>query len=130
MTESEIVEFALRYDPQPMHVDREAALEGPFGGVIASGWQTAALWMRVFALEFLNRAASLASPGVEELRWLRPVRPGDRLLATYEILETLPSASDPARGTLRGRGELVGESGAPVLRLVARNLFRRRPGPG
>lgn len=124
--EAEILEFAKRYDPQPIHVDPEAARSGPFGGLIASGWQTAGLFMRLFAIGFLNRAESLASPGVEELRWLRPVRPGDVLSATYEILEANPSASDPGRGTLRGRGELRNQSGEVVLRLLARNHFRRR----
>jgi acyl dehydratase len=82
--------------------------------------------MRLFATEFLNRAASLASPGLEELRWLRPVRPGDVLRGRYEILEAVLSANQPGRGTLRGRGELVNEQGEVVLRLVARNHFRTR----
>jgi acyl dehydratase len=126
VTESEILEFARRYDPQPIHVDPEAAREGPFGGLIASGWHTGSLFMRLFATDFLNPAASLASPGLEELRWLRPVRPGDVLRGRYEILEAVPSTNDPGRGTLRGRGEFVNQQGEVVLRLVARNHFRRR----
>lgn len=126
VTEEEILEFAHRYDPQPIHIDPEAAREGPFGGLIASGWHTGALFMRLFATEFLNRAASLASPGLEELRWLRPVRPGDVLRGRYQILEAVPSANQPGRGTLRGRGELVNEQGEVVLRLVARNHFKTR----
>lgn len=126
VTEEEILEFAHRYDPQPIHIDPEAAREGPFGGLIASGWHTGALFMRLFATEFLNRAESLASPGLEELRWLRPVRPGDVLRGRYQILEAVPSANQPGRGTLRGRGELVNEQGEVVLRLVARNHFKTR----
>jgi acyl dehydratase len=109
-----------------MHLDAEAARSGQFGGLIASGWHTAALWMRLFAVEFLNRAAALTSPGVEDLRWLRPVRAGDELSARYEILEAIASERHPARGTLRGRGELRNQHGEVVLRLVARNQFRRR----
>lgn len=122
----EIVEFARRYDPQPIHIDPEAAARGQFGGIIASGWQTAGLFMSLFATEFLNRAASLVSPGVEELRWLRPVRPGDVLRGRYEILEARPSGRDPGRGTLVGRGELLNGDGEAVFRLVAHNQLRRR----
>ena len=75
VTESDIVEFARRYDPQTMHTDPEAAAHGHFGGLIASGWHTAALMMRLFAAHFLSPASSLASPGIDELRWTKPVRP-------------------------------------------------------
>src|SRR5438128_10083668 len=78
--EAEIVEFARRFDPQDMHVDAEAAARGRFGGLVASGWHTAAMMMRLFADHFLSKVASLASPGIDELRWIRPVRPGDVLL--------------------------------------------------
>lgn len=122
----EMVEFARRYDPQPIHVDAEAAARGPFGGLIASGWLTTALFMKLYVDAVLNRAHALVSPGVEELRWLRPVRAGDLLSGRYEVLEVLESERDPSRGTVRGRAELVNTDGEVVLRLVARNLFRRR----
>src|SRR5438045_9795734 len=79
VSEADILEFARRYDPQAMHTDPEAAARGYFGGLIASGWHTAALMMRLFAEHFLSPASSLASPGIDELRWLQPVRPGDVL---------------------------------------------------
>lgn len=124
--EAEMLAFARSFDPQPIHVDPAAAAGGPFGGLIASGWLTAALFMRLFASEVLNQGAALVSPGIEELRWLRPVRAGDRLRGRYEVLEVTPSERDPSRGTVRGRGELINQDGEVVLRLVARNLFSRR----
>jgi acyl dehydratase len=126
MDELEMLEFARRYDPQPFHVDAEAARNTVFEGLIASGWLTGSLYMRLFAEGVLNRSASLASPGLEELRWLRPVRPGDRLTARYTVLEVSPSSSNPTRGTVRSRGEMINQDGEIVLRVLARNHFRRR----
>jgi acyl dehydratase len=126
LTEDEIIEFARRFDPQPFHVDREAARESVFGGVIASGWHTGSLWMRGFADVVLNQFHSLGSPGAEELRWLKPVRPGDRLRGLYTVLEVMPSRSNPSRGTIRGRGEMLNQDGEVVMRVVARNHFARR----
>ncbi len=123
---AEMVEFARRYDPQPIHVDAAAAMAGPFGGLIASGWLTAALFMRLFVDRVLNRSHALVSPGVEELRWLRPVRAGDVLSGRYHVLEVLESERDPARGTVRARAELLNGGGEVVMSLVARNMFRRR----
>ena len=130
--EAEMLSFASSYDPQPIHIDRDAAARGAFGGLIASGWLTGSLFMRLFASTVLNRSAALVSPGLEELRWLRPVRAGDVLHGRYEVLAVSPSERDPTRGTVHGRGELVNQDGEVVLRLVARNLFSRRssPGPG
>jgi acyl dehydratase len=129
LTEEEMLEFGRRFDPQPFHVDPEAARETVFGGLIASGWHTGSLYMRLFSLAVLNQSASMASPGLEELRWLKPVRPGDVLRGTYEVLEVTPSESNPSRGTVRARGELVNQDGEVVLRLVARNHFGRTPSP-
>ncbi len=86
VSEKEIVEFGERYDPQYLHVDRERAEKGPFGGLIASGWQTTAMIMRLFVENFLPDAASLASPGIDEVRWLKPVRPGDVLRVRVNVL--------------------------------------------
>jgi acyl dehydratase len=127
--EAEMLSFASSYDPQPIHLDRDAAAAGAFGGLIASGWLTGSLFMRLFAGTVLNRSAALVSPGLEELRWLRPVRAGDVLHGRYHVLEVSSSERDPSRGTVRGRGELVNQEGEVVLRLVARNLFRRRELP-
>jgi acyl dehydratase len=126
LTEEEMVEFGRRYDPQPFHVDPGAARASVFGGLIASGWLTGSLFMRLFTTAVLNNYSSLGSPGLEELRWLRPVRPADVLRGRYKVLEVTPSASNPGRGTVRGAGELVNQDGEVAMRLVARNHFRRR----
>lgn len=122
----EIVEFARRYDPQSIHTDPEAAAEGPFGGLIASGWQTAALMMRLFANNYLTSVASLASPGIDELRWVRPLRPGDRLTLVCETTGVRPSRSKPDRGVLTTDVTLLNQDGDPVLTATALNMVARR----
>ena len=127
---AEIVAFATRYDPQPMHTDPEAAAAGPFGGLIASGWQTAGMMMRLLIdNDYLSPAASMASPGVDELRWLRPVRPGDRLSVRVTILETTRSRSKPDRGVIRALIEVLNQDGDAVMSVKPMNLVRCRP-PG
>ena len=126
--EAEVVAFAQRYDPQPFHVDPEAAAAGPFGGLIASGWHTCALVMRLLVEQYLSPASSLGSPGVDELRWLRPVRPGDELVLRTTVEDARLSASKPDRGIVRTRVELVDGQGREVLRLLATNLVLARPG--
>jgi acyl dehydratase len=129
--EDELLDFGRRFDPQPFHVDADAAAAGPYGGLIASGWHTCALMMRLFAREYLSPASSLGSPGVDELRWIRPVRPGDALTLRTTVEEARPSRSKPDRGLVRTRVELLGADGGAVLRLTAMNLVRTRPGsPG
>jgi acyl dehydratase len=125
--EAELIDFGRRFDPQPFHVDREAAAAGPYGGLIASGWHTCALMMRLLAREYLSPASSLGSPGIDELRWLRPVRPGDELSLRTTVEEARVSRSKPDRGLVRTRVELVDADGAVVLRLLAMNLVRTRP---
>ena len=125
--EAEVVEFARRFDPQPFHVDADAAAAGPFGGLIASGWHTCALMMRLLADEYLSPVSSLGSPGIDELRWLVPVRPGDELTLRTTVEEARVSRSKPDRGLLRTRVELVTGGGTVVLSLVAMNLVRTRP---
>jgi acyl dehydratase len=125
--EAELVDFGRRFDPQPFHVDAEAAAQGPFGGLIASGWHTCALMMRLFAQEFLSEVSSLGSPGVDELRWLRPVRPGDRLSLHTTVEEARQSRSKPDRGLVRTRVELRDGGGEVVLSLTAMNLVLLRP---
>lgn len=128
MSKDEIVAFAKEYDPQPFHVDEEAAGASAFGGLIASGWHTAAVFMRLYADAVLHRAASMGSPGVEELRWLKPVRPGDTLSATLTVLDTAPSASVPGRGTVYFVSEVRNGRGEKVMSMKARGLFARRAG--
>jgi acyl dehydratase len=127
--EAEIVEFARRYDPQPIHTDPEWALSGPFGGLIASGWHTTAIMMRLLVDHYLPSAASLGSPGIDELRWLRPVRPGDELRVRVTVIEARPSRSKPDRGLLRSRIEVLEADGSAVMTLIALNMIRRRPMP-
>jgi acyl dehydratase len=128
--EDELVDFGRRFDPQPFHIDPDAAAAGPYGGLIASGWHTCALMMRLLAEEYLSPASSLGSPGVDELRWIRPVRPGDELFLRTTVEEARLSRSKPDRGLLRTRVELVDSGGDVVLRLLAMNLISTRPGGG
>ncbi len=127
VTEEEIVRFAREFDPQPLHVDPDAAAEGPFGGLIASGWHTAALYMGLFVRSQLLGSASMGSPGVEELRWLVPVRPGDVLIGRSRIVDAWPSERHPGRGTIVGEHEFVNQRGEVVMRMRARGHLACRP---
>src|SRR5205823_2036413 len=111
VSEEEIVEFASRYDPQPFHVDPEAAKTSPYGGLIASGWHTTALFMGMFVRAILLDAASLGSSGVEEIRWTAPVRPGDTLTARSTITDVQASQTNPARGTVFTTNEVFNQHG-------------------
>lgn len=126
VTEEEIIEFARRYDPQPFHTDPHAARDTQFGGVIASGWQTAGLMMRLVVDHYLSRVASLASPGLDELRWTRPVRPGDMLSVRATVIETRPSATRPDRGLVRTFFEVLNQHGEVVMSVKAMNMLKRR----
>jgi acyl dehydratase len=129
VTRDEIVAFAREFDPQPFHVDEEAAAASPFGSLIASGWHTAAMFMSLFVREILLDSASLGSPGVEELRWLRPVRPGDELTGLVRVVETRASERDPRRGTVITESEVLNQDGEVVMRMRARGWFARRTSP-
>ena len=126
VTEEEITEFASRYDPQPFHVDAEAAKAGPFGGLVASGWHTTALFMGLYVRAILLDSASLGSPGIDEIRWTAPVRPGDTLTGRSTVDETRPSAKNPGRGTLFTTNEVFNQDGTLVMTLRARGFFARR----
>ncbi len=128
ITEAEIVEFATRYDPQPFHVDADAARVSMYGGLIASGWQTVAVTMRLLVDNVFKDSASMGSPGVDELRWLVPVRPGDTLAPRVTVLETRPSRSKPDRGILRFRVEVTNQDGELAMSLVGAAFIGRRPG--
>src|SRR6266478_642128 len=127
--EAEIIYFARCFDPQDMHVDPEAAARGRFGGLIASGWHTAALTMRLIAEYFLSKGTSLASPGVDELRWLKPVRPGDVLRLRVTVLEATPSRSRSDRGMVRSLVETLNQDGDVVMSMKPMNIIRRRGQP-
>lgn len=126
VTESSIVAFARRYDPQDFHVDPARAATGPFGGLVASGWQTAGLMTRMLTQHYLSPASSLGSPGIDELRWPAPVRPGDRLSVRLEILEARRSRSKPDRGLVISRIAVRNQAGADVMTLKLVNLIRAR----
>jgi acyl dehydratase len=128
MSEDDIVAFAREWDPQPFHLDRTAAANGHFGGLIASGWHTACVWMRMYVDAVLNRAAMLTAPGVEAIRWLRPVRPGMRLRGRTMVLEAWPSETAAGRGTIRMQGELLDDDGEVVMSMLARGHARLRDG--
>lgn len=123
--EAEMLAFARRFDPQPFHADPVAALDTPFGGVIASGWYTMCLWMRMYVDRVLSDSTSQGSPGLSELRWLAPVRAGDVLRGRLTVVESMPSSTRPGRGTAVLRGEVF-RDGEPVLRTTFRGLFGRR----
>jgi acyl dehydratase len=125
VTEAEIIDFAKRFDPQPMHIDPAYAAAGPFGGIIASGWHTAGLMMQLFVAHYLSAVASLSSPGIDELRWPAPLRPGDELRLRATVVEARPSRSKPDRGLVRTRGELLAGD-KTVLSALAMNLIGRR----
>jgi acyl dehydratase len=126
-TESDIIDFARKYDPQPMHVDPEAGRQSIFGGLIASGWQTATSYMRLLVDGVIKDSASLGSPGMDSLRWPKPVRPGDILKARFTIVEARPSNSRPDWGIVRSRGEVVNQNDELVMQAEAVNFFARRP---
>jgi acyl dehydratase len=126
VTEAEILDFARAFDPQPIHVDPEFAAQGPFRGLIASGWHTGAIMMRLFADHYLSRVASLASPGIDELRWPAPLRPGDSVKLRVTTVETRRSRSKPDRGLVRSHAELITQNDERVLTLTAMNLLRAR----
>jgi acyl dehydratase len=127
VTEEEIIDFAKQFDPQPFHVDRTAAAQSVYGGIIASGWHTCSLMMRLVVTGVLGDAAGLGSPGVDEIRWLKPVRGGDKLMVTIKVLECLPSTSKPDRGVVVMTWEAKNQRGEVVATLRSLGLFQRRP---
>ncbi|UCH74747.1 MAG: MaoC family dehydratase N-terminal domain-containing protein [Rhodospirillales bacterium] len=130
LTESQIVDFALTYDPQQMHVDAAAAADGAFGGLIASGFQTLALSFRLFFDLGLVARSNIVGPGMDEVRWLAPVRPGDTLRSVAEVLEVRESRSRPDRGTVRFGFTVKNQRDEVVLTYQALTIIRRRPEEG
>ena len=126
LTEAEIIDFALRFDPQPFHLDAEASKRTIFGGLIASGFHTMALTFRLYVQTNALATASLGSPGIDEVRWLRPVRPGDTISAVIQVLDTRPSTSKPDRGIVNVKYTTINQRGEAVMTMVGKQLMRRR----
>jgi len=126
LSEEEIVRFAREWDPQRYHVDPEAAKATPFGGLIASGWQSCGVAMRLMCDAYLNESSCVGSPGIDEIRFLKPVRPGDTLRFRSTVLESRPSRSKPDRGTVSFRWELINQTGEIVLSMLGHQFYLRR----
>ncbi len=129
ITEDEIIDFAKRYDPQPFHIDRQAATQTIYGGLIASGWMTASVMMRMLVDHFVSPVSSMGSPGIDELRWQRPVRPGDRLHVRVTVLETRRSGSKPDRGVVKVHQEAINQNGEVVMSIKGMALYKCRTLP-
>lgn len=125
----EVLRYARRYDPQPFHVDAQAASQSIYGSLIASGWHTSAMMMRELVGNYLRGDTSLGSPGIDELRWIRPVRPGDVLTVRATVLQATRSRSKPDRGLVRSLFETLNEQGETVMSMQAMNLVRCRQSP-
>jgi len=123
----EMIAFAKRFDPQTMHTDPEAAKRTPFGGLIASGWHTAGLVMRLYVEHYLTHVANFASPGLDELRFLKPVRPGDTLSVRVTVLKAVPSKSKPDRGAVTSFVEVINQAGQVAMTFKIVNIIARRP---
>ena len=128
MDKERMIAFAREFDPQPFHTDEKAAEASIWGGLIASGWLTGSTLMRLLYDGFLKDTASLGSPGIDELRWLKPVRPGDTLTARLTVIEVTASRSRPDRGIVRTRMELMNQDGETVMTITGVNFVSRRPG--
>jgi acyl dehydratase len=126
VTRDEVVEFARQYDPQAFHVDEAAAEASMYGGLIASGWHTCAMVMRMMCDGYLLRSASLGSPGIDNIRWLRPVRPGDVLRAQMLVLEARASMSKPDRGVVKSAWKVFNQDDELVMSMQGLGMFQRR----
>ena len=127
LSEAEIIAFARQYDPQSIHTDPEWSAAGPFDGLIASGVHTVAVCMRLFVDHYISRVASLASPGLDELRWPRPVRPGDSIRIRVQVAQARALRSRPDRGLVHSDVEALNQADEVVLSFTAMNFFARRP---
>jgi len=126
ITRAEIIAFAAEYDPQPMHLDEAAARANLFGGLVASGWHSCCILMRMLTDDFIGDASFMGAPGVEEVKWLAPIRPGERINARATVLETRPSRSRPDIGFVKFRFELINAADQPVMTLIVSPMFGRR----
>jgi len=125
--EEEIIAFARQFDPQPFHTDPQAAKQSFFGGLIASGWHTCSVGMRLTVDSHVSKTKSLGSPGLDNIRWLKPVRAGDTITYARVVLESRPSASRPDAGLVKSRWEAVNQAGELVMTMEGWGMFGRRP---
>ena len=125
-TEEEIVAFGRQYDPQPFHIDTQKARDSAFGGLIASGWQTCAIGMRLMVDAYISQTVSLGSPGIDNIRWLKPVRPGDTISYSREVLESRASTTRKGVGLVKHRWEAVNQRGERVLTMEGWGMFGRK----
>jgi acyl dehydratase len=130
VTRGEIIAFAAEFDPQPMHMDEDFARSTMLGGLAASGWHTCSIGMRMIVDGFMGNSASLGSPGIDEVRWFKPVRPGDQLTLRRTVLESRPLKSRPDWGMVRFRFELINQAGDVMMIQENVNMFGRRPAEG
>ncbi|HEY7760127.1 MAG TPA: MaoC family dehydratase [Burkholderiales bacterium] len=126
MDRDEMLAFARQFDPQPFHIDEAAAKRSMYGGLIASGWHTVAIVMRMMCDSYLNRSASLGAPGVDNVRWLKPVRSGDTLRAQRTVLESRASQSRPEMGLVKMRWEVFNQKGELAMTMEGTGMFQRR----
>jgi acyl dehydratase len=126
VTREAVLAFAREFDPQPFHLDDEAAKASLFGGLSASGWHTCAMAMRMMCDDYLLDSSSLGSPGIDELRWLKPVFPGDHLSVRLTVLASRPMTSRPDVGLINTRWEVLNQHEAVVLSMTGWGMFRRR----
>ncbi|MCO4890501.1 putative dehydratase, MaoC-like domain [Cupriavidus taiwanensis] len=127
VTEEEILSFARQYDPQPFHIDKEAATSSIYGGLISSGWMTCSIMMRLLVLSTTGKSASMGSPGVDEIRWLKPVYAGDTLTVVLNVLDSRPSQSKPDRGVVHTQWEATNQRGELVCTVKGMGMYGRRP---
>jgi len=127
VSEEEIIAFATQFDPQPFHIDHEAAAASPYGGVIASGWHTCSMMMRMVVDGMMASASSMGSPGLDKVRWLLPVRAGDTLTVSYLTTAVKASTSRPDRGVVWSTWQAVNQDGQLVCIIEGMGMFGRRP---
>jgi len=127
LSQEDIVRFAREFDPQPFHIDEAAAKESVFGGIIASGWHTCSLAMRMMCDAYLLETASLGSPGLDSIKWLKPVRPGDTLRLRSTVVEARPLESKPQTGLIRSHWRMFNQEDECVMEMEGHGMLRRRP---
>ncbi|MCY1237223.1 Bifunctional protein PaaZ [compost metagenome] len=127
VTEEELLAFARQYDPQPFHIDKEAAARSIYGGLISSGWMTCSIMMRLLVLSSTGKSASMGSPGVDEIRWIKPVYAGDTLTVVLNVLDTRASQSKPDRGIVHTQWEATNQRGELVCTVKGMGMYGRRP---